>query len=104
MSQANPADFTGIVVAAGRAERFGGPLPKQVLTINGRWVVEHSVDALAGHGPTALVDARGSLVAIAELDPSGMQLRRVFPAAADAEPEPASDGASHGVPDADPSG
>ncbi|NIL99989.1 MAG: NTP transferase domain-containing protein, partial [Acidobacteria bacterium] len=55
MSQATPADFTGIVVAAGRAERFGGPLPKQFLTISGRWVVEHSVDALAGHDAVASV-------------------------------------------------
>jgi len=40
-------DFTGIVVAAGRSARFGGPLPKQFLQIGGRLVVERSVDRLA---------------------------------------------------------
>ena len=38
-------------------------------------------DALEGEGATALVDADGRLVAIAELAPSGMRLRRVFPRA-----------------------
>lgn len=38
------------------------------------------VGELTGEGPTALVDAAGALVAIAELDPSGMRLRRVFSA------------------------
>ena len=36
MGQETTADFTGVVVAAGRAERFGGPLPKQFLEIEGR--------------------------------------------------------------------
>ena len=47
MGQATAPDFTGIVVAAGRAARFGGPLPKQFLELGGRLVVERSVDALA---------------------------------------------------------
>ena len=47
MGQATASDFTGIVVAAGRSARFGGPLPKQFLEIGGRWVVERCVDRLA---------------------------------------------------------
>jgi len=47
MGQASAPDFTAIVVAAGRAERFGGPLPKQFLEVGGRLVLEHSVDRLA---------------------------------------------------------
>lgn len=34
---------------------------------------------LPGEGPTALLDPQGELIAIAELAPSGMRLRRVFP-------------------------
>lgn len=37
-------------------------------------------DELGGGGPTALVDATGALIAIADLDPDGMRLRRVFSA------------------------
>ncbi|MCH7781078.1 MAG: NTP transferase domain-containing protein, partial [Acidobacteria bacterium] len=48
MGQAIASDFTGIVVAAGRSARFGGPIPKQFLEIGGRWVVERCVDRLAG--------------------------------------------------------
>lgn len=47
MGQAIASDFTGIVVAAGRSARFGGPIPKQFLEIGGRWVVERCVDRLA---------------------------------------------------------
>ncbi len=47
MGQVTAPDFTGIVVAAGRSARFGGPLPKQFLEIEGRLVVERSVDRLA---------------------------------------------------------
>jgi len=47
MGQTTAPDFTGIVVAAGRSARLGGPLPKQFLEIGGRLVVERSVDRLA---------------------------------------------------------
>jgi 2-C-methyl-D-erythritol 4-phosphate cytidylyltransferase/2-C-methyl-D-erythritol 2,4-cyclodiphosphate synthase len=40
---------TAIVAAAGRGERFGGALAKQLLTIGGRAVLERSVSALASH-------------------------------------------------------
>ena len=47
MVQATAPDFTGIVVAAGRSARLGGPIPKQFLEIGGRLIVERSVDGLA---------------------------------------------------------
>lgn len=40
-------DFEGVVVAAGRAARFGGATPKQFLDLDGRPVLEHSVRLLA---------------------------------------------------------
>jgi len=43
---------------------------------------------LPGDGPTALLDPCGELVAIAELAPSGMRLRRVFPATTAPSAEP----------------
>ena len=49
MGHPKAPDFSGVVVAAGRAARFGGPLPKQFLQIEGRLVVEHSADRLAEH-------------------------------------------------------
>lgn len=39
----------GVVVAAGRATRFGGPLPKQFLDLGGRTVVERAIASLASH-------------------------------------------------------
>lgn len=50
------------------------------------------VQELAGDGPTVLLDPAGALVAIAELDPSGMRLRRVFPAAPGPAAESTDDG------------
>lgn len=49
------------------------------------------VQELEGEGPTALIGPDGALVAIADLAPAGMRLRRVFPhgeAAADPPSEP----------------
>jgi 2-C-methyl-D-erythritol 4-phosphate cytidylyltransferase / 2-C-methyl-D-erythritol 2,4-cyclodiphosphate synthase len=40
---------TAIVAAGGRGERFGGAVPKQLLTIGGRAILERSVSALASH-------------------------------------------------------
>lgn len=38
-----------IIVAAGRGRRFGGPLPKQYLTLGGQPIVRRSLAAFAGH-------------------------------------------------------
>lgn len=35
----------GIILASGRGERFGGDLPKQFALINGKTILEHSLDA-----------------------------------------------------------
>ena len=35
----------GIILASGRSERFGGDIPKQFTLINGKTVLEHSLDA-----------------------------------------------------------
>ena len=40
---------TAIIAAGGRGQRFGGTLPKQLLTINGRAVLELSVAAFVSH-------------------------------------------------------
>ena len=57
MSRADqPApDFAGIVVAAGSSSRFDGALPKQYLELDGRLVVERSVDLLAASPAVAEV-------------------------------------------------
>lgn len=38
---------TAIIVAAGSGERFGSELPKQFLEINGKPVIEHTIDRLS---------------------------------------------------------
>jgi len=40
-------DFVGIIVAAGKAVRAGGPLPKQFAEVGGQTVLERSVRAIA---------------------------------------------------------
>jgi 2-C-methyl-D-erythritol 4-phosphate cytidylyltransferase/2-C-methyl-D-erythritol 2,4-cyclodiphosphate synthase len=40
---------TAIIAAAGRGRRVGAAVPKQLLTVGGRPVLERSVDAFAGH-------------------------------------------------------
>jgi 2-C-methyl-D-erythritol 4-phosphate cytidylyltransferase/2-C-methyl-D-erythritol 2,4-cyclodiphosphate synthase len=40
---------TAIIAAGGRGQRFGGSVPKQLLTIGGRTVLDLSVAAFAGH-------------------------------------------------------
>ena len=47
MATQQDLDFVGIVVAAGKAVRVGGPLPKQFAEIGGRTVLERSVRAIA---------------------------------------------------------
>ena len=48
MSAQSPApDFVGVVVAAGRATRFGDSVPKQFRRLAGKSVLRRSVDALA---------------------------------------------------------
>src|ERR1700757_2269883 len=45
----------GLVVAAGRGSRFGGPLPKQYLPLGGATILRHAVTALGEHGRIANV-------------------------------------------------
>ena len=44
-----------VVPAAGKGERFGGDIPKQYLTLNGRSVLEHTLSRLAAHRNIAQV-------------------------------------------------
>ena len=39
----------GLIVAAGRGYRVGGPLPKQYLPLAGRPILRHTIEALARH-------------------------------------------------------
>ena len=48
MSDREPRDFVGGVVAAGRSARFGGRLPKQFADLSGRPMLEWSVRVLTG--------------------------------------------------------
>src|SRR5918995_299363 len=40
---------TAIIAAGGTGRRLGAPVPKQMLQIDGRSILEHSVEAFAGH-------------------------------------------------------
>ncbi len=40
---------TAIVAAAGAGRRLGGAVPKQLLEIGGRSILQHSVDAFLSH-------------------------------------------------------
>ena len=44
-----------VVPAAGKGQRFGGDIPKQYLTLNGRSVLEHTLSRLAAHRQIARV-------------------------------------------------
>jgi 2-C-methyl-D-erythritol 4-phosphate cytidylyltransferase/2-C-methyl-D-erythritol 2,4-cyclodiphosphate synthase len=46
---------SAIIAAGGRGERLNGPLPKQLLTIGGRTILERSVDAFVSHPQVAEV-------------------------------------------------
>lgn len=67
-------EFVGIVVAAGRSTRFGGPRAKQFLDLAGQTVLDHSIAALA-----APPSVKGVVVVLAgeELEgPRADRLRR----------------------------
>ena len=59
----SPAGAWAVVPAAGRGTRFGGELPKQYLTINGKPLIEHALRALLSHPGVA-----GAVVALAPDD------------------------------------
>src|SRR5688572_14886918 len=42
-----------VIVAAGRGDRMGTPVPKQLLTIDGRSLLQHSVAAFDSHPDVA---------------------------------------------------
>ena len=44
-----------ILVAAGRGERAGGPIPKQYRVLNGKPLVQHTLDAVQDYGKFAVV-------------------------------------------------
>lgn len=45
----NKANYWAIVPAAGIGRRMGGDIPKQYLPLNGRPVIEHTLERLLGH-------------------------------------------------------
>ncbi len=49
------SDAAALVVAAGRGHRFGAELPKQFLTLAGRPVLRHALEAFAAHPGIAAV-------------------------------------------------
>ena len=57
-----------VIPAAGRGTRFGGPIPKQLLPLNGRVVLLRSLDAFAGHVDEAVLaigaDAQDEIAAL----------------------------------------
>jgi 2-C-methyl-D-erythritol 4-phosphate cytidylyltransferase len=57
-----------VIPAAGRGTRFGGPVPKQLLSLKGRAVLLRSLDAFAGHVSEAVLaisdDARDEITAL----------------------------------------
>jgi 2-C-methyl-D-erythritol 4-phosphate cytidylyltransferase/2-C-methyl-D-erythritol 2,4-cyclodiphosphate synthase len=62
----SPMHVTAIIAAAGEGRRLGAPVPKQLLEVGGRTILERSVSAFVGHDrvddvivvvPAALVDA-----------------------------------------------
>jgi len=59
-------EFVGVVVAAGRSTRFGGPRAKQFLDLAGQTVLERSITALAA--PSAV---KGVVVVLAADDVDG---------------------------------
>ena len=41
--------FWAVVPAAGKGARMGAPLPKQYLELEGRPILEHTLERLSGH-------------------------------------------------------
>lgn len=54
-----PAVIAGVVLAAGSSSRLGGDTPKQLLMLNGRTLVQHALDAVAGAGLDPIVVVLG---------------------------------------------
>jgi 2-C-methyl-D-erythritol 4-phosphate cytidylyltransferase/2-C-methyl-D-erythritol 2,4-cyclodiphosphate synthase len=65
-------DFVGVVVAAGSATRFGGPVPKQFLPLGGRPVLQRAVQSLTGHPAVG-----GVVVVLAPSEVAGPNADRV---------------------------
>ena len=42
----------GVVLAGGIGRRIGGPVPKQLLHLAGRPIIEHSIDAFEASRPS----------------------------------------------------
>jgi CTP:molybdopterin cytidylyltransferase MocA len=53
--------IAGLVLAAGASSRLRGPVPKQLLELDGRPLVQHAVDAAAGAGLEPVVVVVGHL-------------------------------------------
>ncbi|MCP3979066.1 MAG: 2-C-methyl-D-erythritol 4-phosphate cytidylyltransferase [bacterium] len=60
MGDSEEPQFTGVVVAAGESTRFGPGVPKQFRLLDGRTVLERSIDAL-----TTVPEVRGAVVVLA---------------------------------------
>jgi len=65
-------DFVGVVVAAGSSTRFGGPVPKQFLSLGGRPVLQRAVQALTDHPAVA-----GVVVVLSPNEVGGPNAERV---------------------------
>ena len=49
---------SAIIAAGGRGQRFGGALPKQLLDVDGRPILERSVGAFLAHPPSTRSSSR----------------------------------------------
>lgn len=68
----DPADFIGVVVAAGSSSRLAGPVPKQYAELAGRSLLRWSTEALAGHPAV-----RGVVVVLPRADARGRRGQRI---------------------------
>ena len=59
----DPHPIWAVVPAGGRGRRFGGEVPKQYLSVAGKPVIAHALDALLAHPRVA-----GAVVAVAADD------------------------------------
>lgn len=57
LNQKSDCDIAVLVVAAGRGSRFGAELPKQYLTMGGKPLLRHALEAFAAHPRVGLVRA-----------------------------------------------
>jgi 2-C-methyl-D-erythritol 4-phosphate cytidylyltransferase / 2-C-methyl-D-erythritol 2,4-cyclodiphosphate synthase len=68
-STARPMHIAALIVAAGKGERAGGDVPKQLQQVNGKALVRHAVEALSGHPAVTglfVVNAEGQEAQMAE--------------------------------------